>query len=265
VQRNLILRVVTGVVSIPVIFFLIHRGGWAYSTFVCAVVAVGAWEWWRLGRTQPGGAELVLLLAGALGALQGGSDPRPERITLFLALYLLLASLLSLRHTDGRAHQRLGHLLLGMLYVGLLPAFLIRIRALPAGRDALMLSYGAVFLCDTAAYAVGRALGRHALWPRISPRKTWEGAIGGLIGALLACVILKYTLAGALGLALALGVGAIAGTLGQAGDLVESLLKREAGIKDSSGLIPGHGGVLDRFDNLHFVAPVIYTYLALCI
>jgi phosphatidate cytidylyltransferase len=97
----------------------------------------------------------------------------------------------------------------------------------------------------------------------VSPRKTWEGAAAGLLAAVGAAALARVWFAGFLGWAAIVEVGLIVGVLGQLGDLVESLWKREAGVKDSSGLIPGHGGVLDRFDNLHFVAPVLYTHLVL--
>jgi len=261
--RNLIWRVGAGVVFLPVLYVLIQTGGWAYAALVFLIVVAGAWEWWRLTGADAGWAELVLLLAGALGALQGGSDPRPERLAIFLALWLTIALLIELRQADGHALRRAGQLALGALYLGLLPSFLLRIRALPDGREALLLTYATVFACDTAAYGMGSLLGRHRLWPRISPGKTWEGAAGGLIGAIVAALVGRVWFADFFSPAGALGFALIAGTLGQAGDLVESLWKREAGRKDTSALIPGHGGVLDRFDSLHFVAPALYVYLTL--
>ncbi len=263
-RRNLIWRLLAAITFLPVLLFLMHEGGWAYSALVFVIVTIGAWEWWRLGKSYTGGTDLVLIIAGVLGTLQGGLDPRPERLAIFLAIFLMLSFLIFLRHSDGRAGLRSGHLALGMLYVGLFPSFLIRIRGLPVGWEALLLTYGVVFICDTGAYGAGRAFGRHPLWPRISPRKTWEGAIGGLVGALAASLVGWLWFAEFLSPISAVGLGLIVGTLGQAGDLVESLWKREAGIKDTSRLIPGHGGVLDRFDNLHFVAPILYVYFTLC-
>jgi phosphatidate cytidylyltransferase len=263
VKRNLLLRIVAGVIFLPVLFLLVSRGGSAYTALLFVIVLLGSWEWWRLGRQMHGAADLVLVVAGTLGAFQGGLDPRAERLPAFLALFLLLSLLVSLRHRDGRSQLAMGHLLLGMLYVGLLPAFLVRMRGLAHGREALFLTYATVFICDTAAYSVGRLLGRRALWKRISPKKTWEGAVGGLLGAVGAALLGRVLFAGFLSPGGAVGFGVIVGVLGQFGDLVESLWKRDAGVKDSSGLIPGHGGVLDRFDNLHFVAPVLYTYLTL--
>ncbi len=262
-RGNLFLRIVTGVVALPVLFFAIDRGGWAYGALLALVVALSSWEFWRLCRHRGHEPDFPLLLVGALGTLQGASDPRPERFVIFMGCFLLVTLLAILRHDDGGAHRRAGLLLLGVLYVGLLPAFLLKIRALPFGRDALLLLYAAVFACDTLAYLTGRWLGRHRLWPRISPKKTWEGAAGGLVGAVGACLLGRLWGADFLSPAVAVGMGVCIGTLGQSGDLVESLLKREAGLKDSSHILPGHGGILDRFDNLHMVAPAVYVLLGL--
>ena len=121
--------------------------------------------------------------------------------------------------------------------------------------------FGAIWLCDSGAYFAGRALGRHKLFPRVSPNKTWEGAIVGFIAAVGAFVLFRHFLLPYLSLRDALVCGGIIGIFGQVGDLAESLLKRDAGVKDSSTLIPGHGGVLDRFDSLLFVAPLLFFYL----
>jgi phosphatidate cytidylyltransferase len=119
----------------------------------------------------------------------------------------------------------------------------------------------AIWMCDSGAYFAGRAFGRHKLFPRVSPNKTWEGAIAGFLAAVLAFVLFRQFLLPYLSLRDALVCGGIIGIFGQIGDLVESLLKRDAGVKDSSTLIPGHGGVLDRFDSLLFVAPLLFCFL----
>ncbi len=121
--------------------------------------------------------------------------------------------------------------------------------------------FGGIWVCDSGAYFAGRAFGRHKLFPRVSPNKTWEGAVAGFAAAIVAFVLFRQFLLPYLSLRDALVCGGIIGIFGQVGDLAESLLKRDAGVKDSSTLIPGHGGVLDRFDSLLFVAPVLFFYL----
>ena len=118
-----------------------------------------------------------------------------------------------------------------------------------------------IWICDTAAYHVGMAVGRHKLFPRVSPNKSWEGAVAGFVFAVLAALAAKFLVLGYLTVANAVVLGLLVGTLGQVGDLFESLLKRDAGVKDSSNLLPGHGGILDRFDSLLFVAPAAYIYI----
>jgi phosphatidate cytidylyltransferase len=118
-----------------------------------------------------------------------------------------------------------------------------------------------IWACDSGAYFAGRAIGRHKLFPRVSPNKTWEGAIAGFLAAVLAFLLCRQLLLPYLAMRDAVVCGALVGIFGQIGDLAESLLKRDAGVKDSSTLIPGHGGVLDRFDSLLFVAPLLFFYL----
>ena len=123
---------------------------------------------------------------------------------------------------------------------------------------AIMVS---IWTCDSFAYYAGRAFGRHKLFERISPKKTWEGSVAGAIGAVGAMIGLQQWLLPYLTVADAVVIGLIIGIFGQLGDLAESHIKRDAGVKDSSQLIPGHGGIFDRFDSLLFVAPLVYIYL----
>jgi phosphatidate cytidylyltransferase len=124
-----------------------------------------------------------------------------------------------------------------------------------------LLPFFLAWSCDTAAYGVGRAFGRRKLAPTLSPKKSVEGAMGGLAASIAAGLIARLWFAPYLTLLDALLLGALVGFFAQVGDLVESLLKRDAATKDSSGLIPGHGGALDRFDSLLFAAPIVYYYL----
>jgi phosphatidate cytidylyltransferase len=121
--------------------------------------------------------------------------------------------------------------------------------------------FASIWLCDTAAYFVGRAWGTHKLFERVSPKKTWEGAAAGFAAAVTVFLAAQMVLLPFLTVRDAVVCGAVVGVFGQVGDLGESLLKRDAGVKDSSGLIPGHGGVLDRFDSLLYVSPLLFLYL----
>lgn len=149
-------------------------------------------------------------------------------------------------------------LLGGALYIGLPLRYYLELRGLREGAAWVLLALLTTFANDTAAYASGRAAGRHPMAPLISPGKTWEGAAGGLIAAVIACAVLAALFGLPEGPWPLLGLGI--GVAAQAGDLLESALKRRAGVKDAGGLVPGHGGVLDRFDSLVLVAPLVYHY-----
>jgi phosphatidate cytidylyltransferase len=117
-----------------------------------------------------------------------------------------------------------------------------------------------IWICDTAAQFVGLKYGKHKLFPRVSPNKSWEGAVSGFVAAIGAAVLARYLVLPFFSLGESIVIGFVVGVFGQLGDLAESLLKRDAGVKDSSAIIPGHGGMLDRFDSLLFVSPVLYLY-----
>jgi len=175
-------------------------------------------------------------------------------------LVALAASTLGASRGERGALGRASAAVFPMLYLGLPIGSMIAIRA-EAGREALFLLMLTVMASDTAQYYTGRALGRRLLAPAISPKKTVEGAIGGFVsGGLLLAIAGAWWLPGfPIGFRALLGMAVVA--LGIAGDLFESMLKRSAGVKDSSALIPGHGGVLDRIDALLFAAPVYYVVL----
>lgn len=223
-------------------------------------------------------------------ALTGLTMPWPLQWQAFLWIALLFgmtAPLVELFRNRGSALRNLGLTFLGTYYIALFLASAAGIREIftvaefPVGPvfgtaelNAVQLSsmnvwgagtviamLAAIWICDTAAYFGGRAMGRHKLFPRVSPNKTWEGAIWGFAGAVLTMVAAKFLLLEYLSLTHAVILGALVGVLDQLGDLVESLLKRDAGIKDSSALLPGHGGLFDRFDSLIFVSPAVFLYL----
>jgi phosphatidate cytidylyltransferase len=129
------------------------------------------------------------------------------------------------------------------------------------GGNTVIALFVSIWVCDSAAYFAGRAFGRHKLFERVSPNKTWEGWFAGLVFAIGTFLVAREVALPYLTFTGALVCGAIVGIVGQLGDLVESLLKRDAGIKDSSSLIPGHGGVLDRFDSVMMVSPLVFLYL----
>ena len=182
----------------------------------------------------------------------------PILLTLVIVLSLLW---LVLRLQKEGAFLGWAWTVAGILYVGWLLSYLVALR-LDAGRSWLFFTLFTTFGSDTAAYFVGRTLGRHQLAPSISPKKTWEGAVGGVFGAII--ISLLFLLPTPLNLPLNYGQAIILGLLvsifGQFGDLAESLLKRNMGAKESGRLMPGHGGLLDRMDSIVFAGVVVYLY-----
>lgn len=162
----------------------------------------------------------------------------------------------------------------GAVYAGGLPAFLLWLRHAPAipkpwaGTWLLLLPLVVTWVCDTLAMAGGALIGGAKLAPVLSPKKTWAGAVSGLVGAVLAALLYGHFVLPAANLQVPIGgllaVGLVIGTLGQAGDIAESLFKREAGIKDSGAFFPGHGGVLDRLDSLYWGIPLTVIVLRIC-
>jgi phosphatidate cytidylyltransferase len=147
----------------------------------------------------------------------------------------------------------------GILYLGWLLSYFVALRGLDDGRNWVFLALAANFASDTAAFFAGRALGRHKLAPGISPGKTWEGAIAGVLGAIIVSLLFTLLIPFSYGQAIILGV--LVSVSGQLGDLVESLFKRNMGVKDSGRLLPGHGGALDRIDSVVFAGVVVYYYV----
>jgi phosphatidate cytidylyltransferase len=188
-------------------------------------------------------------------------DERALPLLLTSGVALSLVLLVFLRDKEG-IFQNWAWMMAGVLYIGWLLGLIVALR-LEAGRDWLFLALFATFASDTAAYFIGKATGRHKLAPRISPGKTWEGAIAGVCGAVI--ISLLFTLDTPLQLPFnywqAIILGVFISIFGQIGDLAESLLKRTTGVKDSGSLMPGHGGLLDRIDSILFAGAVVYLYI----
>jgi phosphatidate cytidylyltransferase len=186
--------------------------------------------------------------------------PVSERVAFTVVLLALLGVGL-LRPSSGRpAWEAVAVTLLGICYVNWLLGYTFWLRDLEAGREWILLLVSVTWLGETAAYLVGSAVGRHKLAPAISPRKTVEGALAQLAASVLAALGARLAFFPALSLEAAIVVGLLLGVVGQAGDLLESALKRSVGTKDTGRIIPGHGGMLDRVDSLLVNTPVLFYY-----
>jgi phosphatidate cytidylyltransferase len=252
-------RVLTAAVAVPVVVLItIYSPNWVFALAVGLVCALAAEEFLSLAVKKGIGRPGRWFLAPA--ALVGGSFIGGPGWVL-AALGAATISLMTVSiFTD--ATGSLGRIAVGLaslLYCSATLGFLVLIQGNPAHRNLVLLLFVIIWAGDTAAYYVGRALGRHPLAPQVSPKKTVEGAIAGLIVSVIAGTAGGVRLIGISWLDL-VTISAVTAVMGQLGDLAESVLKRSAGVKDSSSVLPGHGGILDRLDSLFFATPVFYWF-----
>jgi len=263
-------RVIVALLVIPPVFWVITVGGWSFALTVALVACIAVAEFGMLYRRQGLRPAVPLMVAGVLALLAArhlsgfGSTP-----TLLAGLCLIGITwhLVDYERGAERSGTDFAITLAGTVYVGWLAAYLISLRQLPDGKWWVLLALPTTWLADSAAYFVGRAIGRHRMSPRLSPKKTWEGYLAGVVGGALGGggLGLLWNLwagpaslvNGAHGLVLGLAIGG----LSPLGDLGISMIKREVGVKDTGNLIPGHGGALDRIDSILW-AGVLGFYLA---
>lgn len=277
---SLRLRIASGVLFVPLLLLLARVGGLAFLGFTVLQTVLGLREFFAMARAKGLRPNTVVGYAAALGVCVLAYRPHTPHAALLATAALLLLLSAALRHPErGGIVESMGVTVFGVLYVGWLSAHFVLLRELPwrAGLDyadgarLVLFAFLVTWACDSGAYLVGRWLGRTRPWGAISPRKSLEGSAGGfafaIAGAWLGARTFMHGPSGAPWLSTtdALAVGALVGLCGQVGDLVESLLKRDAQSGDSSDLIPGHGGVLDRFDSLYFGAPIVFYYLKVAV
>lgn len=235
----------------------------AFFALISIILGLSVLEFCGLAARRGYKPQRSAVLPGSLLLAYAFLDPHLD-VQLVLAVILLLVPLMALMRRDSM-DKKFGNLIMTLfpiLFIGLLSGYLTGLRILPGsdGHDLPFLLLFVVAAADTGAYYGGRALGRHPMAPRLSPKKTWEGLLMGIASAMAAAFIARLWFMHDLQAMDCVILGILLALTGSAGDLVESSLKRWAGAKDSSGLIPGHGGVLDRVDALLFAAPVLFYY-----
>jgi phosphatidate cytidylyltransferase len=254
----LVKRLWVTVILLPVGIAAIWAGGWYLAALVAVFMGLAAWEYvllFRAGGYQPAGFLVVLgTLLLLVGRLINGFDSAPWMICL-LILLIMTYHLVAFERGRDRAGSDFALSIAGMMYIGWFGAYFISIRSLPGGFWWIMLVLTGVWFADSGAYVIGKRFGRHLLCPRLSPKKTWEGYLGGI----LVSVILTPLFAALWGLGAGPGsgitplrgalVGLVMSVLPTLGDLGESMIKRQAGMKDSGNFLPGHGGAFDRVDS----------------
>jgi phosphatidate cytidylyltransferase len=254
----------TGLLVVPPLILLIVYGPPVIlPLMVLGATFLGLKEFYQL--TLPHSKKVEHALGMGLGlmlsALMAFADVKI--VIPFLVFILFSLSFLSMITSDDllSAISKMGVTLLGILYVGFLLSHVSLIRNLVKGQTWVLFLIAVVWTGDISAFLGGSWIGRHKLYPKISPKKTVEGLVGAVLGSVLASLIFRGLFIPHLHIAIVILVAFILGLLGQLGDLTESMLKRSAQVKDSGGLLPGHGGMLDRLDSFLFTAPFLYYAL----
>jgi phosphatidate cytidylyltransferase len=248
-------RLITAAIGVPATILLtLFAPTWLFALTVAAAAALCHEELLTLGASRLDsrpGRWVILLGAGVTLSFTGGVPLVLTALTFSVLLAVTVTSFsASLQETFPKAALSI----MGIFYCGLLPGFLLLLE-----REMVIVLLGLLWVGDTAAFYGGSTMGRHLLAPAISPRKTVEGAFAGLIASIVTGAVLGVALTEQSSVRL-IAAALVAGCAGQLGDLAESALKRSAGVKDSSSLLPGHGGLLDRLDGVLFAAPVYYWF-----
>src|SRR5687768_9912675 len=261
-------REITAVIAAPLIIWLI---GWSHEYVFDAVIALvgvlALHEFLSLGKAKGYDVPIslcvvIMLVIMAAFILPGLS----VELGMFSALLIIPASYVFSRKPLQDSLPSSAIAVLATTYVGMLGGSLIRLRNdFPEGSKLVFFLLLVVWLGDTGAYYVGRSFGKHKLSPRISPKKTVEGLLGGIATSVITAVVIHFTFFKTFPLLHAIIAGVILSFAGVVGDLAESMWKRSAAVKDSGTLLPGHGGFLDRFDSILFTAPILYSYWTLLV
>lgn len=255
------LRFASAAPLIPFILWLLFYGPrWGFHAFCGVGVALTARE--LMAIVMPG--QRLLIAVGTLASLGFAAAVvfAPEHLfaaVLGLGFVAMITSLFRPEPVETSG-ARAGWLFGGPIYIGGLLTTVDLLHGLPFGARWVVLAMMLAFLSDTAAYFAGRTFGKHKLYEKLSPKKTIEGSLGGLVGAIGGAFFALYVMNLPIPVPHAIALGLVAGGLGQAGDLLESMLKRSAGVKDSGNILPGHGGLLDRVDALMFTASATWLY-----
>ena len=252
------------IILIPIVVGLIAAGGWWFAGAVALLIGIAAWEYWRIFSEGGYAPSLVVLVAGAMLLVLTRNQFGFIGSDIFLMVFLLVAMMyhvIAFEHGQKHAAHDFAITVAGMVYLGWLAAYFVSLRNLPDGFWWLMTVLPASWLADTGAYLVGSHFGKHKFAPLISPKKTWEGYLGGILISTVSILLLSQLWHLRTPLITPFKGGVLAfciAMLSPMGDLGISLIKRQFGVKDSGKLIPGHGGAMDRLDSLLWAVPIGY-------
>lgn len=276
-MRNLIVRTISGVVLLGIVLGAAYGGAYAYGAFLLLIVVVGMWEFYNIAAATGASPHRTLGLAAGIVLFVTSffifdgfvSDIRSADSVdmliggiLYFSVLIPLCFVVELFYDSETPLRNVATTLMGIFYVAYPMALMLFIPILITGEwqpESFLFYLFIVWGNDVFAYLTGIAFGKHKMAPRISPKKSWEGFVGGVAGAMAMGAIGSFVVGGPLGMWL--GLAAVVAVTSVFGDFVESMFKREADIKDSGRIMPGHGGVLDRFDALLISSPFAFVYL----
>lgn len=282
-MNNLLQRVLVGLIGIPAAVGVVWVGGLTFNLVIMAITTVALWEFYRLSASKNaetnmiGGIVWSLSLQSIIsGIVMAHSFYALNWLLALLAVFVIgVTAMLAAEMWRNKPNALVNVTLTiaGVAYVTLCLSTLMVLRDVTepefmgtiseTGGALVLALFGSVWACDSVAYFIGMSIGKHKIFPRVSPKKSWEGSIAGAIGAVAAFWGFSTIWMPDMTITTIVVIGLIIGVGGQIGDFAESWLKRDAVIKDSSSILPGHGGVLDRFDSMLFVAPLVWAYIVL--
>lgn len=259
-------RWITGLTALPFLIYLVYKGGVPFTLLVTVGGLLSLWEYFRLVFSSADNVKYNIFVVWGFimggGIIWSAHSKGIEMIPVLVAFNLLFSALFSLfkYKVDSQVMESIKKQIQGIIYIPVLLSFLIVIRNDTEGMIWIFVLLSIVFAGDITALYVGTYFGRHTLCPAVSPGKTIEGSAGGIAANVIIGAIGKYFFLPHLSWGLSILFFIAIGVAGQVGDLYESELKRSSNIKDSGGLLPGHGGFLDRIDALLFAAPMAYVF-----
>ncbi|MCM1076763.1 MAG: phosphatidate cytidylyltransferase [Bacteroides sp.] len=278
-MKNLISRSITGIIYVAGICACVLAGGWSFIVLFALIAVTALEEFYNLTNASTGGENVTTLIIDVAGGLilcvglacvnTGVLTPFTMAVlggtffTIYL-LYLLVRLVMQLYNQEASPLTNLAYSYMGQMYIALPIGLMSMYYTLPNGKHLLLAMFIMIWLNDTGAFCVGSLLGKHKLFPRISPKKSWEGFIGGVIFVMASAFVFKLCFPqyfDAVSLVELCGLGVVVAAFSTWGDLVESLIKRTLGVKDSGKILPGHGGILDRIDSMLLVVPASLLYL----
>lgn len=255
-------RIITGLIGGGGFLYLVFLGGLPYTILITVLALVGFYELLKMNKTK------FYSLEGIIGFITVfliilSQNPIKDFFTYIDTLSIILIAMilyliLIVAKKNKITFDHVSYYFLGSVYIGFGFSYMLHARFLESGFIITLFVLFTTWATDSGAYFIGKLFGKHKLWPEISPKKTIEGSLGGIIFAIIASVLTNY-FGNLSNYAIIIGIAILIAVVGQLGDLVESALKRSKNVKDSGNFLPGHGGALDRFDSLLFIFLVLHV------